>query len=499
MESVCIHNCKPPSIIHLNMRLFLWAHNVPPSTFQCDDHIRLFEKKEQETGNICSNPGETIHQFCNLVGFSHQNLSSLRLLPSFNPTTTAAVWLCSPRYFHFGQNWWRSAWSGSGCPSAQDTCLKLPESGRGWGTCSACDAPCERPRQKYTQIKRQQELSKKTSFNYRINRAALDQGVACSRTQSASLFAAPAASQSAGPACLSTVKTFSILWIWPRSSCSTSVQARTHLRGSLTLLRHTQTGWHWSKGRLLTWCRRLGQSRRRQCGGFPRFAGRRTRWCPGKCSCWSRRRDSRPTSRPVDTKHRIYSAQKSSSTNPPFRCSTSVRTLFWQIHLSSMLKPTCSGMTWKICSRREGGFLTNQTRKSGQMQTEFTWESDGNGWCSSTSSPSSRTSEPRRKEKHRRKMMTMTMRIAQFCNEWFLSRSCLQVLHQLTLVFLFFLVLWVGQLWENKPKGWHNWQRLWQANLRSQGHVLLANTKLLHSPAAYLIIQIQTKWNPLRL
>lgn len=46
----------------------------------------------------------------------------------------------------------------------------------------------------------------------------------------------------------------------------------------------------------------------------------------------------------------------------PDYCSTSVRTLFWQIHLSSMLKPTCSGTAWKICRQREMGsawFLPN--------------------------------------------------------------------------------------------------------------------------------------------
>lgn len=31
------------------------------------------------------------------------------------------------------------------------------------------------------------------------------------------------------------------------------------------------------------------------------------------------------------------------------------RTFIWQIHLSSMLKPTCSGMEWKIC---KGNYLS---------------------------------------------------------------------------------------------------------------------------------------------
>ncbi len=32
---------------------------------------------------------------------------------------------------------------------------------------------------------------------------------------------------------------------------------------------------------------------------------------------------------------------------------SSLPTFIWQIHLSSMLKPTCSGIAWKICRRYE--------------------------------------------------------------------------------------------------------------------------------------------------
>lgn len=55
---------------------------------------------------------------------------------------------------------------------------------------------------------------------------------------------------------------------------------------------------------------------------------------------------------------------------------------------------------WVSFSIEWGNAVREQ--EPGSEEEEFTWESDGNGWCSSTSSPSSRTSEPQRKEKHRR-------------------------------------------------------------------------------------------------
>lgn len=59
----------------------------------------------------------------------------------FGGDTDKRLTSCSPEYPHSGRNWWRFEWSGSGCPSAQDTCLRFPEWGRGWGICSACGAP----------------------------------------------------------------------------------------------------------------------------------------------------------------------------------------------------------------------------------------------------------------------------------------------------------------------------------------------------------------------
>ena len=58
---------------------------------------------------------------------------------------------CLPEYSHSGRNLWLSEWSGSVCPSAQDTGLKFPESGRELGTCSASDAPWGKSMKKYQQ------------------------------------------------------------------------------------------------------------------------------------------------------------------------------------------------------------------------------------------------------------------------------------------------------------------------------------------------------------
>lgn len=59
----------------------------------------------------------------------------------FSEYTDKCSTSCSPEYPHSGRNWWRFEWSGSGCPLAQDTCLRFPEWGRGWGICSAYGAP----------------------------------------------------------------------------------------------------------------------------------------------------------------------------------------------------------------------------------------------------------------------------------------------------------------------------------------------------------------------
>lgn len=67
-------------------------------------------------------------------------------------------------------------------------------------------------------------------------------------------------------------------------------------------------------------------------------------------------------------------------------CWTGVRTLFWQIHLSSILKPTCSGTAWKICRQREGGtggFLTydwkNRCRKQ-EVRTNGVYLGEWREW-----------------------------------------------------------------------------------------------------------------------
>lgn len=177
--------CAQPRFILVNMGLFSELINVPCSACKCDDHVVLFEKKAnglvQERGNrLCSNPGVIIYLSCNLVEFSYQYMSSLCLEPFSNNNNInnnycgdMNLWLCSPGYFRSGQNWWRSAWSGSGRPSAQDTCLRFPESGRGWGTCSACDEPCGQAKSKIHTGQTPAGAQHKP-HNYRIRAAALD-------------------------------------------------------------------------------------------------------------------------------------------------------------------------------------------------------------------------------------------------------------------------------------------------------------------------------------
>lgn len=181
----------------------------------------------------------------------------------------------SPEYSHSGQNLWRSEWSGSGCPSAQDTFQKFPEWGRGWDICSASGEPWR----KHRKINTEQLLS------------------TCSK-----------------PKCIPCLKKNEMQWVIDDT------------RG-------------------LTLCRCLGRSRRRRCVS-PRLAAERRRgWYRGRCSCWSRLIGCYPMTHPVKRKNtsqahlrNIYYANWQEF----------ILTFIWEIHFSSMLKPTCSGTAWNI-------------------------------------------------------------------------------------------------------------------------------------------------------
>lgn len=102
---------------------------------------------------------------------------------------------------------------------------------------------------------------------------------------------------------------------------------------------------------LLTWCKCLGRSRKRLFSFCRLSAEHRTGQCPGTCSCWSRMTSCRPRTRPVKTKCWCYYERRRHRLRSIcflLLCRRSL-TFIWQIHFSSMLKPTCSGMVWKIC------------------------------------------------------------------------------------------------------------------------------------------------------
>lgn len=112
---------------------------------------------------------------------------------------------------------------------------------------------------------------------------------------------------------------------------------------------------------VLTLSRYLGRSRRRLCVFFRLAAEHRTGWHRGRYSCWSRTTGCRTMIRPVNKRYADWVSQNKTCALLllPVYLSTwlcpwayCIPTFSWQIHLSSMLKPTCSGIAWKICISR---------------------------------------------------------------------------------------------------------------------------------------------------
>lgn len=156
---------------------------------------------------------------------------------------------------------------------------------------------------------------------------------------------------------------------------------------------------------MLTWCRYLGQSRRRLFSFCRLSAEHRTGWCRGSCSCWSRMIGCRPMTRPANTKcyhnemlfvNNTFFLPNPLEDVPSSDRSTSAQC--WSQHVQEQLGRSIREVqwmsdftvTWKD-DEEEGKLVALKSLMT--LMKWFTCESEGNGWCSSTSSSSSSRSE----------------------------------------------------------------------------------------------------------